>query len=109
MFFSILDINNLEYLYQSFIQILIQNPLNHPLTLVKRKIGYEQQDVSLNDYQTTKQEREYKSQQKEFTIPFDFSKFTETDKEFLTMFIFEHKKFTQTQFEKLALLLTQFK
>ena len=38
------------------------------------------------------QEREYKSQQKKFTILFDFSKFTETDKEFLTMFNFEHTK-----------------
>ena len=50
MFFSIMDINNLEYPNQSFIQILIQNPLNHPLTLVKGIIGYAQQDVSLNDY-----------------------------------------------------------
>ena len=33
VFFSIMDINNLEYPYQSVIQILIQNPLNHPLTL----------------------------------------------------------------------------
>ena len=49
-----MDINNLEYPCQSFIQILIQNPLNNPLTLVKRIIGYAQQDVSLNDYQTTK-------------------------------------------------------
>ena len=53
MFISIKDINNLEYSYQSFIQILIQNPLNHSLTLVKGIIGYAQ-DVSLNDYQTTK-------------------------------------------------------
>ena len=54
MFFSIMDINNLEYPYQSFIQILIQNPLSHPLTLMKEIMGYAQQDVSLNDYQTTK-------------------------------------------------------
>ena len=54
MFFSIMDINNLEYPYQSFIQILIQNPLSHPLTLMKGLIGYAQQDVSLKDYQTTK-------------------------------------------------------
>ena len=54
MFFSIMDINNLEYPYQSFIQILIQNPLSHPLTLTKGIIGYAQQDVSINDYQTTK-------------------------------------------------------
>ena len=97
----------------------MQNPLNHPLTLVKGINGYAQQDVSLNDYQTTKyrineltefldayilnyltqgtsetlkklyclhlskqQEREYKSQQKKFTIPCDVSKFTETDKSF---------------------------
>ena len=145
MFFSIMDINNLEYLYQSFIQILVQNPLNHPLTLVKGIIGYAQQYVSLSDYQTTKyrvheltefmdaytlkyltqgtsetlkklycltlskqQEREYKSQQKKLIILFDVSKFTETDKDFLTMFKFEHTKLTQTQFEKLAHLLKQF-
>ena len=54
MFCSIMDLNSLEYPYQSFIQILIQNLLNHPLTLVKGKIGYAQQDVSLNDYRTTK-------------------------------------------------------
>ena len=54
MFFSIMDINNLEYPDQSFIQILIQNPLNHPLTIVKGIIGYAEQDVSFNDYQTTK-------------------------------------------------------
>ena len=53
LFFSIMDINNLEYPYQSFIQILIQNPSNHPLTFVKGIIGYAKQDVSLNDYQTT--------------------------------------------------------
>ena len=121
--------------------------MHRTLTLVKGKIGYAQQDFSLNDYQTTKyrineltefmdaytlnyltqgtseilfkkkfyclnlskqQEREYKSQQKIFTIPFDVSKFTEKDKDFLTMFNFEHTKLTQTQFEKLAQLLTQF-
>ena len=54
MFFSKMDINNLEYRYQSFIQILIHNPLHHPLTLVKRIIGYAQKDISLTDYQTTK-------------------------------------------------------
>ena len=37
------------------------------------------------------------------------SKFTETDKEHLTMFNFEHSKLTQTQFEKLAQLLTHIK
>ena len=47
-----MDINNLECPYQSFIQILIQNPLDHPLTLVKGIIVYAQ-DISLNDYQTT--------------------------------------------------------
>ena len=35
MFFSEMDINNFEYPYQSYIQILIPNPLNHPLTIVK--------------------------------------------------------------------------
>ena len=54
MIFTIMDINNLVFPYQSFIQILIQNPLNHLLTLVKGILGYAQQDVSLNDYQTTK-------------------------------------------------------
>ena len=54
------------------------------------------------------QEREYKSQKKKFTIPFDVSKFTETDREFLTMFNFELTKLAQSQFEKLAQLLTQF-
>ena len=54
MFFSIMDINNLEYPYQSFIQTLIQNPLTHPLTLVKGIIGYAQHDVLLNDYKKTK-------------------------------------------------------
>ena len=54
MFFPIMDISNLDNPYQSFTQILIKNPLKHPLTLVKGIIGYEQQDVSLDDYQTTK-------------------------------------------------------
>ena len=145
MFISIIYKSNLEYPYQSFIQILIKIPLNHPLTLVKGIIGYAQQDVSLNDYQTTQhrlnelaefmdayalnyltqgtsetlkrlhclnlskqQEREYKSQQKKIIIPFDVSKFTEMDKEFCTMLNFEHTKLTQTQFEKLELLLTHF-
>ena len=54
MFFSIMDINNIEYPYQSIIQIIIQNRLNHPLTQAKGLIGYAQQDVSLNDLQTTK-------------------------------------------------------
>ena len=49
-----MDINHLEYPYQSFIQILIKNPLTHPLTLVKGLIGYAQQESSLNDYQSTK-------------------------------------------------------
>ena len=53
-------------------------------------------------------EQEYKSQQKKFTICFDVPKFTETDKELLTTFNFENTKPTQTQFEKLAQLLTQF-
>ena len=46
--------NNLEYRYQFFIEILIKNPLSHPLTLVKGLIGYAQQDFSLIDLQTTK-------------------------------------------------------
>ena len=141
-----MNINNLEDSYQSFIQVLMQNPLNHPLTIVKGIKGYAQQDVSLNDYQATKyrineltefldayilnyltqgtsetlkklygldlskkQECEYKSQHKKRTIPCDVSKFTETDRKFLTIINFEHTKFTQTQFEKLAQLLTQFK
>ena len=54
MFLSLMDINNLEYPYQSFIQVIIQNPLNHPLKLIKLLIGYRQQDVSINDLQTTK-------------------------------------------------------
>ena len=37
------------------------------------------------------------------------SKFTETDREYFTMFNFEHTKLTQTQFENLAQLLTQFR
>ena len=53
MFFSIMDINSLEYPYQSFIHILIQNPLNHPVALVIGIIGYARQVVSLNDYHTT--------------------------------------------------------
>ena len=138
MFFFILDNNNRGYPYQSFIQILILNPLNHPLSLVKGLIGYAQQEISLNDLQTTnyrinehrefmdayisnyftygssdtlkyfywlnlseQQERECKSQQKRFHIPFDVSHFTESDRNFLTMFNFEHTKLTQTQFEQL--------
>ena len=49
-----MDINNLEKPYQSFIQILIQKPLNHSLTLVKGLIGYAQQDEPLTNLQTTK-------------------------------------------------------
>ena len=49
-----MEVNNLEYPYQSFIQMLIQNPLNQPLTLVKGLIGYAQQHISLADIQTTK-------------------------------------------------------
>ena len=47
-----MDINNLEYPNQSFIQIFIQNALNHQLTLVKGLIEYSQQDISLIDLQT---------------------------------------------------------
>ena len=46
-----MDINNLEYPYQSFIQLLIQNPLNNTLTLVKGLIGCAQQHITLNDPQ----------------------------------------------------------
>ena len=146
LFFSIMDISNLEYPYQSFIQILIKNLLSHPLTLTKGTIRYAQQNVSINDYKTTKnrvneltefmeaynsnyltqgtsktlkklyclnltkqQEQEFKNQQKKFQIPFDVSKFTQSNKELLTMFNFEHTKLTQVQFENLAELLIQFK
>ena len=122
MFFSLMDINNLEYPYQSFIQILIRNPLNHSLRLVKGLTVYAQQDISLTDLQTTKyrinehtefidaytsyyftygtsetqkkkfclnltkhQEHEYKTLHKKFHIPFDVSKFTETDRNFLML------------------------
>ena len=46
---------------------------------------------------------------KKFHIPFCVSKFTESDRDFLTIFNFKHTKLTQPQFEKLAQLLTQFK
>ena len=145
MFFSLFGINNLNYPYQSFIQILIQNPLNNPLTLVKGIIGYAQQDVSLTDFKTVnyfvneltefmdaytlnyltqgttktpkilycsnltkQQEQENKSQQKRFQIPFDTSKFTESDKYFLRMFSFERTKLTQPRFENLAHLFILF-
>ena len=39
IFFSIMDINNLQYPYQSFKHILIQNPVHHPSILVKGLIG----------------------------------------------------------------------
>ena len=48
---------------------------------------------------TKQQEREYKTQQKTFYVPFDTSWFTDKDKSFLIMFNFEHTKFKQTQFE----------
>ena len=48
----IIEINNLEYAFQIFIQILIQNLPNHPLKLIKVLIGYAQQVISLIDYQT---------------------------------------------------------
>ena len=54
------------------------------------------------------QEREYNAQQKKLIIPFDVSIFTETGKELLTMFNFEHTKLTQTRFENLAQILTKF-
>ena len=145
MFFSIMDINNLENPYQSFKQKLIQNPLSHPLTLTKGLIGYAQQDVSLNDCQTAKyrvneliefmdayhsnylaqgtsetlkklyclnltkqKEQDYKNQQKKFKVTFDTKNFTQQNKDFLTMFNFEHTKLTQQQFEHLAELLIQY-
>ena len=55
------------------------------------------------------QEREYKTQEKKFTVQFDVWKFTESDKEFYTLINFQHTKLTQKQFEKLAQLLTRFK
>ena len=41
---------------------------------------------------TKQQEPEYKSQQIKFHIPFDVSKITESDRDSLTMFNFEHTK-----------------
>ena len=58
---------------------------------------------------TEEQESEYKSQQKKFHIQFDVTKVTKSDREFLTIFNFEHIKLTQTQFEELAQLLTRFR
>ena len=52
--FSFIPLHNVLCPFQSFTQILMQNPLNHPLTFVKRLIGYAQQDVSFIDLQTTK-------------------------------------------------------
>ena len=55
MLVSIMDMNNLVYLYQSYIQFLTQNPLSHLLTLVKGLTGNAQREVfSLIDLQTTK-------------------------------------------------------
>ena len=47
-----MDIKYLEYPFQFFIQILIQNVLSHLLTLSEGFIGYAQQDFSLADYRT---------------------------------------------------------
>ena len=58
---------------------------------------------------TKQQERVKKSQQKMFHITFDVSKFTKSDRDFRTMFNFEHTKLPKPQFEKSAQLLTQFK
>ena len=57
---------------------------------------------------TKQQEREYKTQQKRFHIPFEVSKFTETDKnqDRLKTFNSDHTNLTQTQFENLAHFLT---
>ena len=130
---------NMFFLYNGYKQTQIFLSIIYPnfntksfrKTLVKGIIGYAQEDVSLNDHQTTKsrlneltefmdaytvnyltqgtseipkklyclnlskqKEREYKSQQKKLTIPTDVSKFTKTDKEFLTMFNFEHTRLT---------------
>ena len=49
-----MDINKLEYPFQSFIQIFIQKTLNRPLLLVKGLIAYAQLDISLADLQITK-------------------------------------------------------
>ena len=76
-----MDTSNLEYPYQSFIQILIQNPLHHPLTLVKRIVGYAQQDVSLNDYQTTKYR---KNELREFMDAYTLNYLTQGTSETLT-------------------------
>ena len=46
---------------------------------------------------------------KKFYIPFGVSKITQSDRDFLSMLNFEHKKLTQSQFKKLAQLFTQFK
>ena len=54
MFFSIMDIHNLEYPYQSFSSNINIKPLYHPVTIMKGLIGFAQQDVSLNDLQTMK-------------------------------------------------------
>ena len=51
---------------------------------------------------TKEQDREYKSQQNKFHIPFDVSKFTEADRDFLAMLNFEHTKLTRLPIEKLA-------
>ena len=58
---------------------------------------------------TKQQKHEYRAQQKKFAVQFAETKFTEIDREFLTMFNFEHTKLTQTQFEELAQLLIQFR
>ena len=42
-------------------------------------------------------------------MPFAVTKFTEIDRDFLTMFNFEHTKLTQTHFEELAQLPIQFR
>ena len=48
-----MDIKNLTYLYQSFIQLLIENLLDHPIAVVTGLLGYAQRDTSLIDFQTT--------------------------------------------------------
>ena len=49
-----MNIDNLEYPYQSFSSNINIKPLNHPVTIMKGLIRFAQQDVSLNDLQTMK-------------------------------------------------------
>ena len=51
---------------------------------------------------TKEQDREYKLQQKKFHIPFDVSKLTEGDRDFLAMLNFEHTNLIRLPIAKLA-------